>query len=104
VKAELKCKCDSELMDFLREVLFRLIGRLTWVDYSSDLFILKVLRDVILASDQRLVANSFSALIASTRRVSPLVQKVNIFKDSNSRYDMYRLQSEKQKSKKHSQS
>ena len=34
--AELKCKCDSELMDFLREVLFRLIGCLTWIDRSFD--------------------------------------------------------------------
>jgi hypothetical protein len=37
VKAELRCKCDSELMDFLKEVLFLLIGHLTWIDYSSDL-------------------------------------------------------------------
>ena len=36
VNAELKCKYESELMDFLREVLFRLIGRLTWVDCSFD--------------------------------------------------------------------
>ena len=37
VKAELKCKCDSELMDFLREILVRLLGCLTWVNYSFDL-------------------------------------------------------------------
>ena len=51
----------------------------------------KFLQGVILTLDQHSIADSFSALIAGTRRVSPLVQKVNIFKDNEGRYDMYRL-------------
>ena len=38
VNVELKCKCDSELMDFLKEVLFHLIGCLTWIDGSFYLW------------------------------------------------------------------
>ena len=59
----------------------------------------KVLRDIILASDQHSIADSFSALMAGTRKVSPLVQKMKIFKDNRSQYDMYRLSSKNKKQK-----
>ena len=82
-------KHSSELIDLLEKVLFHLMGCLTWVDRSFNLWYEKfygknIYRDVILVFDQYLIADSFShqALIADTRRVSSLVQRMKIFKDN----------------------
>ena len=55
--------------------MFHLTGCSTWVDCSFNFLMWKFLWYVILTPTQHSVADSFSALIADTRRVSPLVQK-----------------------------
>ena len=47
MNAKSKCKRDSELMDFLREVLFLLVGCLTRIDRSFDLCSEKMLAEML---------------------------------------------------------